>query len=685
MFPRFVPDPEWAAGRVAPLPARWQGLLLGKWQRQHQRDRYGANTGLRETTEKLVSMRLPLDASDAQICDAAKVLADRCADAAERIHDAGALRRAMERICEGQGIEPPDREKVEMGPALARMTCHQWWRRKLRAYHRRAVEHAAIRLGYVNKRREIYCSNETLNGRIQQNARNLMGLENTMATNELGQEYTLAELAAKGPANKAIRRAELMTRISGFERIARDMGHAGLFMTITCPSRFHRFTTAGGWWVRENKKYDTECNPRDAQTYLAKVWARIRAALGRVGALVYGFRIAEPQHDGTPHWHFLIFHAVEHVQKVREIVLKQALKDSPDERGAAEHRVDFKAIDWERGSAAGYIAKYVAKNIDGYRLEKDLYGNDSLDTCARVEAWASAWGIRQFQQVGGPPVGPWRELRRIEALPNGAPSHLQQAHNAVNKVAVIEGRENASVAWDHYVKAQGGVFCGRGYRIRVAQVEREGFSRYGEAAGLRPIGVETTSVEEWVPASIQAMHPMDRHGFEPLRRMVHWLVESTRHKWVISGRARSNGRVSIGTAQPGPWTRVNNCTEGVSNGNRHIEAAPGALHARVCEHGAIGAGPGAGLHGAAVVPAGGAGGVPGAGETGAGSDHHGAGDGWLQGEELLRWKRLHMYGPWPKQGRVAGHAGPIHTGGRTGRALEQWLVATVHGPRLPKN
>lgn len=614
MFRQFVPDHEWAAGRVAPLPVAWQGRLLESWQDSYGQDRTGANTALRVTTESLLGLRVPLDASDQTICELAEKKANECFKRAELWRDVRLLRQSMAGICEAMGIEPPvyrwllDGRKnlgkhVKDRAAVARMTCPQWWRRKLRAHHGRTVEAAAIRLGYVHKGKEIYCSNETLNRRIQQNARNLASLEATTATNELGQEYTLAELAAKGPANKAIRRAELMTRISGFERIARDMGHAGLFMTITCPSRMHKMRTVGPKWKRvivENRRYDGETTPRTAQQYLGKVWARIRAKLGRQGAGVYGFRIAEPQHDGTPHWHFLIFHAQEHTQAVRGAVLEHALRDSQNEPGAHAHRVDFKPIDWERGSAAGYIAKYVAKNIDGYRLEKDLHGNDSMETSARVEAWASTWGIRQFQQVGGPPVGVWRELRRIEALPSGAPANLVQAHNAVNKVAKFEGRENASVAWDHYVKAQGGVFCGRDYAIRLDKVEQPGvLTRYGEEAPDRVIGVETSSVEYFMPEHMKHMP----HA-APVARRVHWHIESTRHVWVISGRKRSNGRVSIGHAAHGPWTRVNNCTGEGSNGHRSNERAPENVPGRIPEIGDAGEITGRAIHGATSGTAG---------------------------------------------------------------------------------
>ena len=558
---RFKPDLEWVAERIAPLPTKWQQRLRRAWQATHATDPFTANTVLRLQTDRLGALRVPLDAGDAEICAFAQAQAARCADLATRRHSAPALRAAMSAMVQRFALAPPA-DKVRDGPAIARMACPLWWRRKLRRQHGRAIESAAIVLGLVHKRSEIYCSDETLRRRQQQNRRNAEALANTKAVNELGQEFTLAELAAKGPANKAIKRAELMTRIAGFERIARELGHGGLFITITCPSRMHAHRTVGGWKVEPNPRYDNESTPRTAQQYLAKVWARIRAQFKHQATPIYGFRIAEPQHDGTPHWHLLVFHEQAHGDQIRAAITKHAMRDSPDEPGAHAHRCDFRAIDWAKGSAAGYIAKYVAKNIDGYAVGDDLHGNPALETSARVEAWATTWGIRQFQQVGGPPVGVWRELRRVEALPAGAPAHLVKAHNAVNKVAVIEGKDNQSVAWHHYVQAQGGVFCGRNYAIRLDFITDDTRkNRYGEASAPRPVGVSTRALEYYTPAHMAHMTPLPQ-----IPRFVHWEIESTRHVWTIVAGKTQPVFEFLAAASPLPWTCVNNCTNGTGAG-----------------------------------------------------------------------------------------------------------------------
>ena len=110
----------------------------------------------------------------------------------------------------------------------------------------------------------------------------------------------------------------------------------------------------------------------------------------------------------------LLFVEQSQVEIVRQTITHYALMEDGDEKGAAENRCDFKLIDPKKGSAAGYIAKYVSKNIDGEHLDKGVYGENPTIAAQRVDAWASCWCIRQFQQIGGASVTIWRELRRLK-------------------------------------------------------------------------------------------------------------------------------------------------------------------------------------------------------------------------------------------------------------------------------
>ncbi|GEM_PF-1466383 len=112
-------------------------------------------------------------------------------------------------------------------------------------------------------------------------------------------------------ANPAFRRCELMTRIHCFENICNEMGYVGELYTLTAPARYHATIKTG----HRNRKWNG-ASPADTQRYLCNVWQKVRAKLHREEIRVFGIRVAEPHHDGTPHWHMLMFMLPEDVDRV---------------------------------------------------------------------------------------------------------------------------------------------------------------------------------------------------------------------------------------------------------------------------------------------------------------------------------------------------------------------------------
>lgn len=118
-------------------------------------------------------------------------------------------------------------------------------------------------------------------------------------------------------------------------------------------------------------------------------------------------------HDGTPHWHMLFFMPPNQVEQTTRIIKRYALTVYGYKVGAELRRVKVEHIYPTKGSAIGYAAKCIAKDIDGEQVGADFYGNDAIDSAIRIKALASIWNIRQFQFIGSPSVTVWREARRF--------------------------------------------------------------------------------------------------------------------------------------------------------------------------------------------------------------------------------------------------------------------------------
>lgn len=505
---------------------------------------------------KLRRVLAPVDpwASDAYLCQLAK---DRAGYMLEWLIDLPGLVdlgqindelvRMEARPFEISVLSTPKELEAQLQSSIKRIGCDLWWRRQLRRAQVRKREAQARDAGYISARNMPYCHDVTVTRYTQRQADNRAMLEQTEIENAEGETITLWDAVQASTSNKSIRRGELMTRIRGSEEWATERGMVGIFTTNTVPSRFHSSLFGGG----KNPNYDGS-TPSDGQGWLSKTWARARSKIQRRKINVFGFRVAEPHHDGCPHWHMLLWVDAAQAEQLKDLLRDCWLQHEGDEYGAQEYRFKAEAIDPAKGGAVAYVAKYIAKNIDDFGAvgdegHFDQYGEqreliEGGNKARRVTAWAAANSIRQFQAIGQPPVTVWRELRRIEAgMVLGASKRLQRAHAAVHKT------EDKRADWRAYMTEQGGAMVGRAYQLRLEFDTEQTEGRYGPVEVAKPAGV-------WDVA---------RPGE---------LCASARKKWKPKGTWTPAERHTekVGTfAEVGAlylyldptWTRFNNCTQ----------------------------------------------------------------------------------------------------------------------------
>ncbi|WP_426698121.1 replication endonuclease [Aeromonas hydrophila] len=517
-------------------------------------------------------------------CTAAELLADIGAQAKAwhfcptlPIHPRTKVERLLERpLSQEERDDLADEvDKFEEAAAslLVRLLDESWWQRKINRAWAIYCELIAILTGQVRKGVSPYASAHAVREFTQRKAAQQAWMAGMSAVNEeLGQEIDLADAIMASVANPAIRRHELMVRMRGFEDMAQDQGKQGLFLTLTAPSSYHAWRQGS---KDTNKTYQNDkfngSTPTDTNRLLCKQWARFRAALAREGIMTFGFRVVEPHHDGTPHWHCLLFINPEHqrdfltllayhftaaeraelkmpngdqLDALAELKIRNKMPrikwllnvGDPTVVKAINPRVNWKLIDESEGSATGYIAKYIAKNIDGHKVGMDYEAEAPVDhTTIAVAAWASCWRIRQFQQIGGPAVSVWRELRRL-------------GDEVIEWDCILEAARTAADnnRWGDFIDAMGGIDLPRKeHLIRLSKRLDKAANKYGEDA-LKLMGVitdigQTTAVTR-------------TEGWQIVRKGV-----------TGSGLGERSELPSGGGSRP-PRSSVNNCTKGSKSG-----------------------------------------------------------------------------------------------------------------------
>lgn len=421
------------------LPDQLKQSLRSKWYQLSRLPQLGAvpnaNDFVRKFSSQLRGSLLPIECDDIELGDIARKAAEKCGDVVSKAksgrNDTSLLRPYFlleaVNIAADHGLELDlsGMEPEQLDSLLKRLCDPAWWRGRLKRAVTFLVEHAHIKLGDVGKYKDAYVTAATaLRIRIR-NENNQKSLQKAEATNEAGYTATLEELSRRSVSNPAIRRTELMVRVRGMEELAVELGMDGYFITLTAPSKYHA----------SSKKYKAfgEPSPRDTHQYMSKLWQQLRAIWKKRDLSPFGIRVVEPHADGTPHWHLLLWCEAERADLMLALFEAKALEEDGDEKGAAEHRFTKVKIDPAKGSAVGYIAKYLCKNIDGALMDTDFESGYSAPMGAElVRAWASVNRIRQFQTIGQPPVTIWRELRKADLFETDNLIILGNLHHAAD-------------------------------------------------------------------------------------------------------------------------------------------------------------------------------------------------------------------------------------------------------------
>ncbi|MER2471352.1 replication endonuclease [Photorhabdus laumondii] len=368
--------------------------------------------------------------------------------------------------------------------AIARMIDSKWWERqlwRLRCDWRESQLRAA---NQVNKKAHPYLSYEAVSDWQEQRRRNVEFFKAHDLVDEAGNVVSLESMVYASISNPVLRRHELMTRMQGIEFVAQERGDVGVFYTITCPSKYHANNHSG----HANPKWN-HSTPVQAQRYLRRVWANIGSKLDRDGLRIYGFRVVEPHHDSTPHWHLLLFMRPDERKAITDIMRSYAIREDREELGKrTSARFTAKKLDPKKGSATAYVAKYISKNIDGYALdgERDKEtGKPLKETAKFAMAWASRYRIRQYQAIGTPPITVWRELRKLSnqltsvLKISGEFKHGQALLSDPLMDAVTAAADAGCFAT--YIMKQGGVLIPRkDYAVHLAYQQNDEPNSYGE-------------------------------------------------------------------------------------------------------------------------------------------------------------------------------------------------------------
>lgn len=199
--------------------------------------------------------------------------------------------------------------------------------------------------------------------------------------------------------------AESYNMCVGLDEYAKQLGYECFFLTMTAPKEMHSNPKFGGnTWDKTTAKQSHE--------YLAKNWKKFINDFSRKKyniklskGDVFGCRSVEPNCDGTPHWHVLIYSSHENLHGSITDLAKKHFGQTCNSLKIIDCSLDNVE---NRRTPTTYLIKY----LEGVNLSD----TKSIEKMKRITAWKSALGIRSFQRFGKTAsTTHWRLFRKLHS------------------------------------------------------------------------------------------------------------------------------------------------------------------------------------------------------------------------------------------------------------------------------
>jgi hypothetical protein len=192
---------------------------------------------------------------------------------------------------------------------------------------------------------------------------------------------------------------EMYIELKALEKLAVEKEMTWLFVTLTCPSRFHSNPNNGncsyqGATIKEAKDYLQERFRYFVKRTHKPKHSHLKFSIDNA----FGKKILEANQDATPHFHVILFCYESNISDYKELFSEVFGEKGLDIRQAGYDENNNKIVEKDVASAASYVSKYLLKQFDLEVVGKD--GDIVSSSSNQMTVWRSMTQFRSHSSFG---------------------------------------------------------------------------------------------------------------------------------------------------------------------------------------------------------------------------------------------------------------------------------------------